>query len=74
MPSSVISDVRYDRWTASLDIAFVSGRVYRYRGVPADVVASFRSALSKGRFFNRHIRDNFRFTELEHESSADPWA
>lgn len=73
MPSSVIHRFRYDPWSASLEIEFVSGRAYRYRGVPADVAARFRAAFSKGRFFNRHIRDNFRFTALEGEPS-DPWA
>lgn len=74
MPSSVISDVRYDRWTANLDVEFVSGRVYRYRGVPADLVERFGQAASKGRFFNRHVRDNFRFVELDLEPASDPWA
>ncbi len=73
MPSTVISDIWYDSRSATLDVAFVSGRAYRYRGVPADVVSKFRGAVSKGRFFNRHIRDNFRFVELEREPVDDPW-
>lgn len=74
MPSTVIGDFRYDPRTASLDIEFVSGRVYRYRAVPADVIERFRNAFSKGRFFNRYIRDNFRFVELRREPADDLWA
>lgn len=74
MPSTVISDFRYDPRTANLDIEFVGGRAYRYRGVPADVIERFGAAFSKGRFFNRHIRDNYRFAELLHEPADDPWA
>lgn len=74
MPSSVIRDIRFDTRSANLDVEFVSGRIYRYRGVPADVVARFRAALSKGQFFNRHIRDNFRFVELDSDATGDPWA
>jgi hypothetical protein len=34
---------------------------YDYRGVPAETYASFRSAFSKGRFFNKAIRGRFPY-------------
>jgi lysyl-tRNA synthetase class 2 len=64
MPSSVIHRFDYDERDRRLDVEFVSGRRYRYHGVPARIVAAFRSATSKGAFFNRRIRDRFRFTRL----------
>jgi hypothetical protein len=62
MPSSVIRDVDYDPGERRLDIRFVGGRRYSYHDVPPEVVLGMRGALSKGEYFNRHIRDRYRFT------------
>ena len=64
MPSTVIADIKYDRPRASLTITFVTGRIYEYVDVPAEVAASFQSAFSKGMFFNSYIRDRYDFREL----------
>jgi hypothetical protein len=61
VPSSVIRDYSYDTSARRLDITFVTGRRYAYLGVPPALVASFDRAISKGGFFNRRIRDHFRF-------------
>jgi hypothetical protein len=62
MPSSVIRSSRYKPDEKRLDVVFVSGRRYSYREVPADVAQEFRTAFSKGEFFNAHIRDHFPFS------------
>lgn len=62
MPSSVIRDWSYDAAAARLDILFVSGRRYRYHDVPERIAQGMRQAVSKGRYFNRRIRDRFRYT------------
>jgi lysyl-tRNA synthetase class 2 len=62
MPSSVIRSFRYDPTDESLSIRFVSGRCYRYSRVPPAVYAAMRQSLSKGEYFNEHIRDRFSFT------------
>lgn len=67
MPSTVIRSFRYDSTARTLDVEFVSGRRYRYAGVPEQVARAFRSAFSKGRFFNARIRDNFKSVELTEE-------
>ena len=72
MPSSVIRTFDYDPATRALDVEFVSGRRYRYAGVPQDVAQAFRGAFAKGRFFNAHIRDAFESQELEMD--ADDWS
>jgi len=76
MPSTVIRRFGYDPSRASLDVEFVSGRTYRYSGVPGDVAEAFRSAFSKGRFFNARIRDRYPFAELtpEPEDWGQEWA
>lgn len=63
MPSSVIRSFDYDAVDHRLDIEFVSGRRYSYLAVPEDEVAAMRRAFSKGGFFNRRIRDRYRFVE-----------
>jgi hypothetical protein len=64
MPSSVIRSYDYDPVDRHLDVEFVSGRRYRYHDVPDDVYGRMRAAFSKGEFFNDHVRDQYRFTEL----------
>jgi lysyl-tRNA synthetase class 2 len=64
MPSTVIRRFAYDEQAQALEVTFVTGRRYRYRAVPPELVRAFREASSKGRFFNARIRDRFRFEEL----------
>jgi hypothetical protein len=45
-------------------VLFVTGRRYIYFDVPADEARRFREAFAKGRHFNAHIRDKYRFLEL----------
>ena len=60
----MIAAIGYDEATGMLEVEFVSGAVYRYRGVDQDVFEDFRAALSKGRFFNRHIKDAYPWDAL----------
>lgn len=64
MPSTVIRAAHYDPDREQLDILFTTGRRYLYHDVPSDEADRFRAAFSKGRYFNKHIRDNFEFTEV----------
>jgi hypothetical protein len=64
MPSSVIRAAHYDPDREVLDILFTTGRRYLYHRVPAEAADAFRAAFSKGRHFNRHIRDAYDFTEV----------
>ena len=62
MPSSVIRSWAYDEAEHRLDIVFMSGRRYSYHQVPARIAEGMRKAISKGRYFNRRVRDRFAFT------------
>jgi hypothetical protein len=64
MPSTAIADIKYDATRKRLAVTFVTGRIYEYVDVPAEVAASFQSAYSKGTFFNSYIRDRYDFREL----------
>ena len=61
MPSTAIARFTYDAELHRLDVQFVSGKRYSYFDVPADVAEGMRTAASKGGYFNRLIRDRYRF-------------
>lgn len=47
-----------------LELQFASGAIYRYRDVPAPVYEDLLRAKSKGRYFNQHIRNRFRYAKI----------
>jgi lysyl-tRNA synthetase class 2 len=60
--SSTLNDVAYDTERRRLVLTFASGSVYEYADVPATVARDLLQAESKGRYFNAHIRDQYRFS------------
>jgi len=63
--SSVLASVGYDAKTATLEIAFRQGGVYRYYQVPASVYEALMSADSHGRYFTDSIRPNYPFRRMD---------
>ena len=64
MPSTAIADIQYEQGRKRLTVTFVTGRVYQYDEVPAEVAADFKASRSKGGFFNGQIRDRYRCREI----------
>ncbi|TBO40820.1 KTSC domain-containing protein [Pedobacter kyonggii] len=67
MPSSVIKYFSYDAATETLKIIFVTDMIYLYKEVPEKIYKMLKASGSKGRYFNRHIKDKFKFQKLEEE-------
>ncbi|MES2396379.1 MAG: KTSC domain-containing protein [Bacteroidota bacterium] len=67
MPSSVIRNINYDKVSHTLKIIFVSGMEYHYQKVPLRFYQMLRTARSKGRYFNRFIRNRFGFEKIANE-------
>jgi len=65
MPSSVINHFNYDEKSHKLLITFVTGLVYEYKNVPAEIYQMLKISGSKGRYFNHFIKDKFKFTKIE---------
>jgi hypothetical protein len=65
MPSTVIRSFDYLPEKRELEVQFVTGRRYVYFDVPPQEVERLRTAGSRGRYFNLHIRDCYRYRELE---------
>jgi hypothetical protein len=61
--STLLKTAAYHAQCAILELTFHSGDVYRYFGVPARIYDQLLRAESKGRHFNSHIRNRFRFTK-----------
>ena len=59
--STALIAMGYAATTQRLQIEFKDGRTYEYSHVPAVVPAALLSSVSKGRYFNTHIRGRFRF-------------
>jgi hypothetical protein len=55
--STSIASVGYE--APILEVRFLNGGLYRYLEVPEEVHAELMQAESKGRFFNRRIRDAY---------------
>ncbi|MER8438902.1 KTSC domain-containing protein [Mesorhizobium sp. M1312] len=62
MPSTSIRKMAYDPDSRILSVWFVaSGKRYEFEDVPPDTFAAFKAAFAKGRYFNDHIRNHFRY-------------
>ncbi|WP_300598429.1 KTSC domain-containing protein [Niabella sp.] len=61
MPSTVIAQFHYHAGTKTLEIHFVSGAIYDYYEVPEAVYQAFKTASSKGAYFNQHIKEVYSF-------------
>ena len=62
--SSNLRSVGYDRATATLEVEFKNGGIYRYGDVPAETWNQLRHAESIGKFFQDHVRDHFPTTRV----------
>ena len=71
MPSTAIRDIFYNSVKRELRVTFVTGRRYVYAGVPPDVFDAFKTASSRGAFFNGEIRDRYETREVTPASGAE---
>lgn len=62
--SSQVEKFAYRALDESLDVQFKSGGLYRYSGVPADVVEEMKRAESVGKFLNKSIKGTYEFKKL----------
>lgn len=60
--SSNLASVGYE--DGILEVAFKSGSVYQYIGVPEFVYDALMSAPSHGKYFAAHIRNNYHYRKV----------
>ena len=57
--STTLRSVGYESAERILELEFTSGAVYQYFDVPESVWQGLLKAESKGKYFNREIRDDY---------------
>jgi hypothetical protein len=62
--SSDIASIGYEAETLTLEVEFLSGRIYQYFGVPVEVYEAFMNAGSYGRFFHYNIKNRYPYNRL----------
>jgi hypothetical protein len=65
MPSSVVRHYSYDAPGRRLRIEYVSGNVYLYLDVPAEVYEAMKKSGSKGQYLNRYIKGRYEFERVK---------
>jgi hypothetical protein len=63
LDSSLLAAMTYSD-SATLDLVFRNGAVYRYSRCPLGSSRDYAPAPSPGAFFHRHIRNRFRYHRL----------
>lgn len=64
LTSKAVASAGYDPVTQTLELEFVGGRVYRYRGVPEGVFAWLLRTPSKGAYVSRKIDGQYDHEEV----------
>ena len=64
--STALVSVGYDPQAQVLELEFRSGRVYRYRGVSAELHGWLMRTPDKGALFHRLIDGKFPFERIDH--------
>jgi hypothetical protein len=62
--SSNLRSVAYDSRSQTLEVAFHSGGVYQYYGVPYHIYNGLMTAPSHGKYLWRHIRDRYSYSRV----------
>ncbi len=62
--SSNIRSIGYDSRSATLEVEFTSGDVYRYFDVPEHLFRQLLHASSYGQFLSDYIRYNYRYQKI----------
>ena len=67
--SSMLRSAGYHPERSILELEFNNGRIYRYFGVPQEVVVELMAAESKGRYFLDQIDDLYPYLQVRRTRS-----
>jgi hypothetical protein len=62
--SSVLVSVGYDHDSLVLETELTSGKIYQYFDLPESVFLELMRADSLGTYYNKNIRNNYRWIQL----------
>jgi hypothetical protein len=63
--SSAIITISYSYESNQLSVTFVNGKTYLFNKVQSDEFLSLKYAESIGKYFNRHIKNNYNYELLQ---------
>jgi hypothetical protein len=63
--SSNLAEIDYDPWSGTLTIAFHSGGVYEYYGVPYSEYSALMNASSHGGYFHAYIKGHYNYCRIQ---------
>lgn len=62
--SSHIASIGYEGLSSILEIEFLDSSIYRYFGVPISIYEGIMVAISPGKYLERNIKDQYRYTKI----------
>jgi hypothetical protein len=62
--SSNLLSVAFDASAKILEVEFREGGVYQYHNVPESVYLSLLNSSSKGKYFNTHIKNTYKWKKI----------
>ena len=68
LDSTTLAAATYDERRETLILDFRDGTRYLYSGISPPLYRELLGALSKGSFFNRHIRSHFPYVKIPPEN------
>jgi hypothetical protein len=69
LESTVFARVRYLPDLRVLQLGLRTGKAYQYLDVPAETYRALLAAESKGRYYNRHIRNDFQYRQIQNNTA-----
>jgi KTSC domain len=70
LESTALARVRYLPVERVLQVGLRTGRDYDYFDVPAEIYTDLLAAESQGRYYNRHIRNDFPCQEVRRRQAG----
>ena len=70
LESTILAWVRYLPDLHLLQVGLRTGQDYEYFAVPVRTYAELLASQSKGRYYNFHIRNEFRFRQISKTSAS----
>ncbi len=67
--SSALAAIGYSKRLHALEIEFRNGAIYRYLDVPPEVYRALLAAPSKARYYDEHVRGQYRSLHVKPRTS-----
>jgi hypothetical protein len=63
--SSNLKSIGYEQSSNTLEIEFIRGGIYQYFKVPSQVYLALINATSKGTYFHKNIKGQFKYNHIK---------